>query len=290
MTDELQQKVERAIRLLQSVPYHNDEPIEIAYSGGKDSDVILELARMAHIRYVAIYHNTTIDPPGTIRHARDNGVTVLRPDVPFFKLLQSKGLPSRCRRFCCSALKEKPIYYNVVIGIRRSESKARRDRYPEPIRCRVYSKQKNVRTQQILPILDWSDSDELEFIRERGIRLHPLYYREDGTIDIKRRLGCMCCPLQSKRKRIEEFKRYPLMLRQYVRNAAVFYDKHPDSSVRKWAASVYEWVFADIMYDTFADFRARCKDTLFPIAPTLAKVGMEKIFNVDLEFNTHKEK
>lgn len=42
MTDELQKKVDRAIRLLQSIKYKDDEPIEIAYSGGKDSDVILE--------------------------------------------------------------------------------------------------------------------------------------------------------------------------------------------------------------------------------------------------------
>lgn len=44
MRQELEKKVQRAIRLLQSIP--KDKEIELSYSGGKDSDVILELANM----------------------------------------------------------------------------------------------------------------------------------------------------------------------------------------------------------------------------------------------------
>lgn len=44
----LERKVDFAIKLLQSIPT-NDGPIELSYSGGKDSDVILELARMSGI-------------------------------------------------------------------------------------------------------------------------------------------------------------------------------------------------------------------------------------------------
>ena len=53
MTEELQKKVDRAIKLLQSTC--KDQQIELCYSGGKDSDVILELAKMAGINYRAIY-------------------------------------------------------------------------------------------------------------------------------------------------------------------------------------------------------------------------------------------
>ena len=79
MTEQLKKKVDFAIRLLQSIP--NDEPIEISYSGGKDSDVILELAKMAGIKYRAIYKNTTIDPNGTIAHAKSVGAEVLPPPI-----------------------------------------------------------------------------------------------------------------------------------------------------------------------------------------------------------------
>lgn len=73
--DSYEKKVARAIRLLQNIP--QDGPIEVSYSGGKDSDVILELAKMAGINYRAIYKNTTIDPPGTIKHCREMGVEVI---------------------------------------------------------------------------------------------------------------------------------------------------------------------------------------------------------------------
>ena len=53
---DLNRKIELAIKLLQSIP--QDGPIELSYSGGKDSDVILELAKMAGIPFEAIYKNT----------------------------------------------------------------------------------------------------------------------------------------------------------------------------------------------------------------------------------------
>ena len=53
MTDELQRKVDRAVKLIQQAGRDGME-VEVAYSGGKDSDVILELTRMAGIKYRAI--------------------------------------------------------------------------------------------------------------------------------------------------------------------------------------------------------------------------------------------
>lgn len=73
MRPELQKKIEQSINLLKKFD-NPDNPVEIAYSGGKDSDVILQLAKEAGIAYRAIYRNTTIDPPGTIMHAREMGV------------------------------------------------------------------------------------------------------------------------------------------------------------------------------------------------------------------------
>lgn len=284
MSEELQKKVDRAIRLLQSIPYHNDEPIEIAYSGGKDSDVILELAKMSGVKYKAIYKCTTIDPPGTIKHAVENGCEVRRPEKTFFQLVREQGMPNQFMRFCCRYLKEYPIMYNCVIGVRKSESRARDNRYQEPVVCRVYNKQEGGRVQQILPLLDWTDEEELEFINARKIKLHPLYYDKVGNVDIARRLGCLCCPLKSRRKRLEDFKKYPKMLRQYIRNAKVYFDEHPDSSIRTWAADVYEWVFAEIMYSSHKEYMKRYKNTLFPIDRDFYKKKMEEYFGVNLDF------
>lgn len=173
MTKELQKKVDRAIRLLQSIPQDGD--IEVSYSGGKDSDVILELTKMAGIPYRAIYKNTTIDPPQTIAHARGMGAEVIRPKKTFFQLVSEKGFPSRVSRWCCSVLKEYKVCDRAILGIRRSASRKRAERYKEPEVCRVYSAKEKVK--QYLPILEWTDRDVEEFIKERNIKCHPLYYR-----------------------------------------------------------------------------------------------------------------
>ena len=218
MTKELQKKVDFAIKLLQSIPQDGD--IELSYSSGKDSDVILELAKMAGIPYRAIYKNTTIDPPGTISHAREVGAEVIHPKKTFFQLISERGFPSRFCRFCCSELKEYKICDRAIQGIRRSESRKRAERYKEPEMCRVYSAKENVKLY--LPILEWTDDDVAEFIKGRNIKCHPLYYK-DGQFDATQRLGCVGCPLASKKKRIQEFKENPKMLKAWIKAGQKYY-------------------------------------------------------------------
>lgn len=213
MRKELQKKVDFAIKLLQSIPQDGD--IEISYSGGKDSDVILELAKMAGIPYRAIYKATTIDPPQTIAHAREMGAEVVRPKKTFFQLISEGGFPSRFQRSCCSVLKEYKVCDRAVQGIRRSESRNRAENYKEPEICRVYSAKEKVKVY--LPILEWTDQDVEEFIKERNIKCHPLYYSREGQFDVTKRLGCMGCPLASRRKRIQFFKENPKWLKAWIR-------------------------------------------------------------------------
>lgn len=213
MRPELEKKVDFAIKLLQSIPQDGD--IELSYSGGKDSDVILELAKMAGIPYRAIYKATTIDPPGTIAHAKEMGAEVIHPKKTFFQLVSKSGFPSRFQRFCCSALKEYKICDRAIQGIRRSESRKRAEKYKEPEVCRVYSAKEKVKVY--LPILEWTDEDVAEFIKERNIKCHPLYYSREGQFDVTKRLGCMGCPLASRNKRIQFFKENPKWLKAWIR-------------------------------------------------------------------------
>ena len=138
MREELQNKVERAVKLLQSagkIAKEHGQPLEVAYSGGKDSDIILELTRMAGVEYRAIYKNTTIDPPQTIRHAKEMGAEMMRPAKTFRELIAIHGFPTRVRRLCCSYLKEYKVLDYCVIGVRREESRKRAERYKEPEVC-----------------------------------------------------------------------------------------------------------------------------------------------------------
>lgn len=217
MTEQLQKKIDRAIKLLQAAGKKAAEigqPVEVCYSGGKDSDVILELAKMAGINYRAIYKNTTIDPPGTIKHALDMGVEMIRPKETFRQIIERMGFPSRRLRFCCGVLKEYKILDYAIVGIRRDESYKRAKLYKEPEMCRVYSAKE--KTRQYLPILDWTLDDVKEFILERNITCAPVYYDEEGLFHPERRLGCLCCPLKSQRLRLADFERYPNMVKLYL--------------------------------------------------------------------------
>ena len=255
ITEKLQKKIDRAIRLLQSVQKRYDGEIEVAYSGGKDSDVILQLAKEAGIKYRAIYKNTTIDPPGTLEHVREMGVEILRAKDSFFHLVAQKGFPSRFSRFCCEKLKEYKVLDKSVIGVRKAESRKRNERYNEPTECRYYgSKKEENHVEQIYPILDWTDDDVRDFIIDRKLKLAPIYYNQGGQIDVSKRLGCMCCPLKSRRKRIAEFQEYPKIAKAYLRAGQRFMDTHPDSMARKRYDNVYEWFTRDVFYISNADW------------------------------------
>ena len=143
MTDELYKKVRQSVSLIQKAV--GDKVVEVAYSGGKDSDVILELTKMAGVKYRAIYKNTTIDPVGTVKHCKEKGFEIVRPKngITFFKLVEQIGFPNRNRRFCCKHLKEYKILDMSIIGVRKSESKKRAERYKEPIDCSFSGSKRN---------------------------------------------------------------------------------------------------------------------------------------------------
>lgn len=282
MTTELQRKIDGSIRLLQAIQKaHPDDTIEVAYSGGKDSDVILQLAKEAGINYRAIYKNTTIDPPGTIAHVRAMGVEVRQPTKSFFQLVKEKGLPSRYARFCCQVLKEYKILDVCILGVRRSESTKRAKMYTEPTECRFYGS-KNNHVEQVYPILEWSDDDVRDFIIDRGITLAPLYYT-DGELHIERRLGCIGCPLASKTKRLETLRQYPNIVKAYAIALQRHFDTHPNcKSVSKWGyRNSYEQLVRDLFYDSQDEFSVAVSGGMFGADQALdCKAYLEDYFHI----------
>ena len=277
MTKELQKKVDFAIKLLQSIPQDGD--LELSYSGGKDSDVILELAKMAGIPYRAIYKNTTIDPIGTIAHAKEAGAEIIRPEKTFFQLIREKGLPNRFRRFCCESLKEYAICPRSIQGIRRAESVKRAKNYKEPEICRTYPGKKKVRVY--LPILEWTDQDVEEFIKERNIKCHPLYYK-DGQFDVTQRLGCMGCPLASRKKRIQVFKDNPRWLKAWIRAGQKWYtsEKYQNGKAKFKFKDAFEAMGYMLYCDNMEDFKEKTYSMLFGDFDW--KEFLQKEFNIDM--------
>lgn len=272
---ELTRKIDFALMLLQSIP--QDGPIELSYSGGKDSDVILELARMSGIPFEPIYKNTTIDPPGTLAHCREQGVKILQPKMSFLEIVRKKGFPSRFTRFCCEILKEYKVHDRAIQGIRRAESTKRAQRYKEPELCRTYSKTEKARIY--LPILEWTDDDVATFIKDRGIKCAPVYYDEQGQFHVERRLGCIGCPLASVKKRRQDYLKYPYVLKAQIRACKEFYANTPNSAGSKlFNGDAYKKFAADLFFDR--DPKQIMAQGLFEMPD--AKKFLEEYFGIEL--------
>lgn len=277
MTDDLQKKIKQSIRLLQSI---KATEIELCFSGGKDSSVILELAKMADIPFRAIYKKTTLDPPGTIAFCRQHGVEIQEPKKTFFELIEDRGFPTRRCRFCCDELKEYKILDNSIQGIRRCESTSRAKLYREPIVCRMYGGNKRNHVNIFLPILNWTDNDIVDFIAMQKIQCHKLYYDENGNFNVKKRLGCLTCPLQSDKGK-SDFKRYPNFVKQYIKSGKKWWDKPRIKKARSCEKfeSIYDLFVHNVFFDSYESFRI-AKSGIFGKAD--CKAFLEDYFKIDL--------
>lgn len=253
MNKQLEVKVERSLKLLRTAS--RGEVVEVSYSGGKDSDVILELCKMSGVKFRAIYKNTTIDPPGTIAHCVSKGAEIQRPPITFFRLIRKKGMPTRRCRFCCEKMKEYKVMDIAVQGIRRSESNRRAARYSsdDPVICRLYGRSRAQHVNIILPILDWTDDDVKEFLTERNVRCHPYYYDENGEFIKERRLGCLTCPLQGDQG-LEDFEANPRLVRVTLIYLQAWWDEHPNTKSHDKFQDVFELFVHNVFFRSYDKF------------------------------------
>lgn len=272
-----ERKIDAAIKLYRAIP--QDGPLEISYSGGKDSDVILRLAQMSGVKHEAIYKQTSIDPPGTTAHAKEMGATIIRPKKTYLQIIREASLPSRFSRFCCAILKEYKVYDRAVQGIRRQESTKRAARYKEPEDCRLYPNKERVRVY--FPILEWSLEDVARFIDEQGIKCAPLYYDEAGCFHPERRLGCIGCPLAADNGR-GDYLKYPKLLKQVCIAADDYLKTHPQTKSAGHFNDGYELVMRRLFFKNLSDYDLVMDSGLFPEARPDARRFLSEYFNIEL--------
>ncbi len=211
----------------------NPDGYYVAYSGGKDSDAILDLVRRSGVKYTAHHHLTTCDPPEVVRHVKEQSdVIINRPELTMWQLIRKKKMPPRRKaRYCCEALKEGGGKNSIVVtGVRWGESIARSKRRM----CEACFKDK---TKHFLnPIIDWSTTDVWIYIKQRNIKYCFLY--DEGFT----RLGCVLCPLATTEQARKERERWPRIARAWERAVKATYQPNAEKKhVFKNQEEYWQW-------------------------------------------------
>ena len=134
LKSEREWRLEAAIQRLKS--FEPPDGYYVAFSGGKDSQCVYHLCKMAGVKFDAHYNVTSVDPPELVQFIRRN-----YPDVEFavphdkdgkrismWSLIPERLMPpTRIVRYCCQQLKETQGEGRVTVtGVRWSESANRK--------------------------------------------------------------------------------------------------------------------------------------------------------------------
>lgn len=220
-----------------------EEGYWLADSYGKDSTVLLDLARVSGVAFEAHHSRTTLDPPELMRFGRKYhrplGVVEHAPKERFeLTLWRKRCPPMRHIRWCCETLKEGLGRGRIVLtGVRWAESRRRRTTRRLLEAC--YRKDG---TRYLHPIIDWTDSHVWQFIRTRGLPYCELY--DQGW----KRIGCLMCPMARPARRAADARRYPRFRRRIVRAFGTMLTlPSPSGQPWKWKTGeeCFEWWMAD---------------------------------------------
>lgn len=199
-------KVEVAIMRLQE--FEPPKGYYLAFSGGKDSIVLYNLAVSSGTKFDAHYNVSPIDPPEIYSFIKE-----CYPEVNwdinakgFWRRFMTEGPPMRNMRWCCKLIKEAGGTGRLkATGIRWAESIRRKTRrmfeacYTDP------------GTFFLHPIIDWSDAEVWEYIKRNNLNYCSLY--DEGL----QRLGCVLCPFEPPWVTQKSLQRFPRIVANWRR-------------------------------------------------------------------------
>ncbi len=233
----LASKIRYSIELLQkaepmALKLDSDNGFYMAVSGGKDSQVLYHIAKLAGVRFKAHMNLTSVDPPEVIRFVKTQypDVELIKPKMSIYEMAKKKHiLPTMRFRWCCAEYKETSGAGKVTLmGIRKEES-ARRNKRQE-ISSTIKGKRAEGTFDQwseheekmvacvggkdkilVSPIIYWTESDVWEFLNVNDIPHCELY--DQGYT----RIGCICCPMSHPRQKRKEIERWPYVKRNWLK-------------------------------------------------------------------------
>lgn len=211
----LEEKIKIAHSITQEA-FKRFKRLAVAFSGGKDSTVVLHIVRQYKPDIPVVFVNTTVEMPETLRFVRklkeewNLNLVELKPKYTFWDVVEKYGLPST--RFltryriqmakkgltdiqgapkCCILLKEEPAlqYYRkkgiecVFFGITWEESYNRKWTI---IKRGLLFYHVNHKHYKCYPIGYFSEKDVWDYIEKYNLPVNEAYEKVD-------RIGCITC-------------------------------------------------------------------------------------------------
>ena len=267
----LARKLEHSVELLRksekmALRLDPENGFYLAFSGGKDSQCLYHVAKLAGVRFKAHMNLTSIDPPEVIRFVKTQypDVELIKPRMSIYEMAKKKHiLPTMRLRWCCAEFKEKGgAGKATLIGIRKEESarRAKREEISTVIKRKITNEtfdQWSEHKEQMVtcvggkdkilvsPIIYWTERDVWEFLNSNKIP-HCELYDEGYT-----RIGCICCPMSSYRQKIREVKRWPHVKRNWIKAIQWMKDNGYSNHVEECAEMNFRWWISGKGYKQF---------------------------------------
>ena len=256
----LQRKLLHGVDLLRKAEklafaYDSENGFYLAFSGGKDSQCLYHVAKLAGVKFKAHMNLTSVDPPEVIHFVKSqySDVELIKPKKSIFQAAIDMGiLPTKRVRWCCKEFKESAGAGKVtLIGIRHAESSRRAARQEVEISekkysgdlegLEVYRKARNAQKRGRKPnnnrevtIVNADGERTLGCIRgQESLLISPIIEWTDddvwnflNTLGVAHcelydkgwhRIGCIGCPMSPAKQKIIENKRWPHVKRNWIK-------------------------------------------------------------------------
>lgn len=200
----------------------------VAFSGGKDSEVLLDLVRktLPKKSFVVVFGDTGMEFPDTYEAVEETKKMCEKEDVPFFtsnchfepnESWHLFGPPARVLRWCCSVHKSAPQTRKLreitgknnyvgldFVGVRKHESTARSEYDYE----NFGKKQKGQYSHN--SILDWTSAEIWLYLYMYNLPINKAYKKGNS------RAGCLFCPMGGGKGDYIQRKSYPEEIQVYI--------------------------------------------------------------------------
>lgn len=267
----LKRKIDYSINLLKksedmALRLDPENGFYLAFSGGKDSQVLYHIAKMAGVKFKAHMNLTSVDPPDVIRFVKKEypEVEFNKPKISMYDMaIKKKILPTKTIRWCCAEYKEKSGAGKVtLIGIRHEESVRRSKR--KEVSINTKGKRKEMTFDQwseheekmvtcvegkdrilVSPIIHWTEKDVWSFLNSNNIPHCSLY--DEGY----RRIGCILCPMSSYKLKIQECNRFPHAKHKWLKTIHSLIDRGYYKKGLGTPEFVFQWWISGKSFNKF---------------------------------------